>query len=224
MTIISVPSSITLRQATQWELVTKTTTPGPGLDGRQQYITRENRTWRCSYIVLDAWGKRAGWGAYLAFLDQLNGAGNTFTIPVPNPNAAITTSAEPLFYFDGGNMGFVTGTDNAIVMDGNSDITTSALAPAGATIINADDFDAEAMQMGAHFSYGDFLYRVWDSSSTQIKFNPPLRAAIPTGATLKADSPTIRVRLASDDAASSAHQFGQIGGPYVLNVIEAFER
>ena len=224
MTVISVPSQITLKQATQWELVTTTTSPGAGLDGRQQYITRENRTWRCSYLVYDAWGKRASWGAYLAFLDQLKGAANTFTVPVPNVNAVITTDAEPLFYFDGGNMGFVTGTDNAVVIDGNSDITTSALAPAGATIISTTDFDAEMMPMGGHFSHNDFLYRVWDADGTQIKFNPPLRAAISSGATLKVNAPTIRVRLASDDAASSAHQFNQIGGAYTLSVVEAFQR
>ena len=224
MTVISVPDTIRLRQVGQWELVTATTTPGPGLDGRQQYIFRENRTWRCGYKVFDAWGKRASWGAYLAFLDQLRGPANVFDIEVPNVNAIITGAGEPLFVFEGPNMVFESGTNNAVVLDSDPNPVTTVAAPEGATIIQLGGVDGSVLGPGAHFAYLNFLYRVAANNDGEVAFNPPLRTAIPSGTMLQVRKPFIRVRLADDAAAAAAHQFSQIGGAYTLNVVEAFER
>ena len=224
MTTITVPSSIKLKQVSQWALTTTTTSGGMGLDGRTQRIYRENRTWACTYIVLDAWGKRAGWGAYMAFLDQLKGAANTFTVGVPNINQILPTSAENLFLFDGNNMAFDTGTNNAIVFDGGPNPETSADAAAAASIIQTTDADGQLLEVGGHFSHNDFLYRIFNNDDGAISFNPPLRAAIASGQTLQVLNPKIRVRLSDDSAAASAHQFSQWGAPYTLTLIEAFER
>lgn len=224
MTTVTVPSSIQLRQLGQWELKTTTTSGGMGLDGRTQRIRRENRTWMCSYQVLDAWGARAGWGAYMAFLDQLQGAANTFNVIVPNINTFIPTAAENLFLFDGDNMGFEPGEDNAVVFDGDPNATTSSSAAAGDKIVQTTAEDGEAIEVGAFFSHNDFLYRVHDNTSGALSFNPPLRANIASGQTLQVLTPTIRVRLPDDSAASQAHQFSAWGEPYILTIEEAFER
>jgi hypothetical protein len=225
MTTVTVPSSITLRQLGQWELKTTTTSGSMGLDGRTQRISRENRTWMCSYQVLDAWGARAGWGAYMAFLDQLQGAANTFNVTVPNINQLLPTATENLFFFDGnGNMGFQSGTDNAVVFDGDPNPETSADAAAGAKIVQTTDTDGKAIEIGCHFSHNDFLYRVHANNDGALSFNPPLRTAIASGQTLQVLTPAIRVRLPDDSAASQAHQFSAWGEPYILTLVEAFER
>jgi len=215
MTTITVPSSVKLQQLGQWELKTTTTNGGMGLDGRTQRIRRENRTWMCSYQVLDAWGARAGWGAYMAFLDQLQGAANTFNVTVPNINQLLPTAAENLFFFDGnGNMGFQPGTNNAVVFDSDPNPETSADAAAGAKIVQTTDTDGEAIE----------IYRVHANNDGALSFNPPLRTAIASGQTLQVLTPTIRVRLPDDSAASQAHQFSTWGEPYILTLAEAFER
>jgi hypothetical protein len=225
MTTVTVPSSIKLKQLGQWELKTTTTSGQMGLDGRKQRISRENRTWVCSYQVLDAWGYRAGWGAYLAFLDELHGAANTFNVSVPNINQLLPTAAENLFLFDGsGNMGFQTGTNNAIVFDSDPNPEVSADAAAGAKIIQTTDTDGEVIEVSCYFSHNDFLYRVSANNSGALSFNPPLRTAIATGQTLQVLDPKIRVRLPDDNAAAAAHQFNAWGAPYILTLEEAFER
>jgi len=215
MSVINVPKSIRLSQRTNWRLVTTSTSSGRGLDGRQQIITRENRYWACEYLVLDAWGKGTSWGEYMAFLDQLNGMGGMFRVPVPNINAAIPQGAGDLFLFDDATMGFETSTNNAAVYDGNPNIEVSATAPAGATQVSTTDLDAFMAVPGTHFSHKDFLYRVVYADAGIIKFNPPLRSQIESGQLLNVAAPRCMVRLSSDEAGMSAHEFSQIGGPYV---------
>lgn len=230
MTTITVPSSINLKQASQWSLATTTISGGLGLDGRTQRIRRENRTWACTYIVLDAWGGEAGQGAYMAFLDEINGAANTFTVEVPQPGQIVSTSSTSstlqgnMFLFEGNNMLFDTGTNNAIFLDGDPNPGTSAFAAAAASIIQTSGADGLVLRVGDHFSHNDFLYRISANDGGTISFNPPLRAAIASGQTLEVLNPKIRVRLSDDSAAATAHQFSQWGAPYTMTLIEAFER
>lgn len=223
MTVISIPDSIALRQRTNWRLVTNSPTSGRGLDGRRQIITRENRYWTCQYLVLDAWGRGASWGEYLAFLDELGGMGNTFDIPVRNINGSSNGSGD-LFLFNATKMAFEIGTNNAVVTDSNPRPTLTNAAPVGATILTMNGADALALKVGSQFTYNNSLYRLASNNDGVCKINPPLRDAIPAGHRLNIDDMVVRVRLESDSAVQQAYEFSQIGAPYVLTVEEVFQR
>ncbi|MCB5199018.1 hypothetical protein LGQ03_07180 [Loktanella sp. TSTF-M6] len=227
MVNVSVPSGLRLAAQTQWRLVTNTTTSGRGLDGRQQFVSNESRYWAATYAVSKAWQRRATWGAFLAFLDALDGPSNTFTIALNDPNSPVpegSTDGAVHFVFEGGQAVYDTTSGDAIILDPNPNPTVATSAPEGATIIQGAGVDTDLLIPGAVFSHNDFMYRVQFVNSGAIKFSPPLRATIAAGQRLDVRDPTIRVRLADDKAAERAHQFGQKGGVFLLDVVEAFDR
>jgi len=219
MALISPPAGLRLRAAGHWRLATSTGTPGRGLDGRQQFLRRENRIWVNDYLVLDCW-TRAGLGRYLAFLDQLHGPANSFLLPVCN--RALAAPGEVLFVTEGGE--FATESGDFLTVGAVRDVAVTAAATAGAAVVTVSALDAYLMEPGVVFSHAGWLHRVASRSGGTIRFNPPLRAGIAEAAVLSLDAPQIRVRLADDAAAEEAHAVGEIGGPHVLRVEEAFER
>lgn len=222
MTLITPPAGLRLRELGRWALRTNTPTSGVWLDGRQQFIRRESRTWRNSYQVLGAWFN-GNQGAYEAFLDDLHGPANTFNLPVRN--LWIGSASEVLFVTLDGEFEFEPSADNILVLDGTIAPVVAVTAPVSATALTlVSGADAAAVQPGFMFSVNSFLYRVASKSGNVIRFNPPLRAAVNSGTGLQMQAPTIRVRLESDAAAQSAYEFSQIGAPHVLNVVEAFDR
>jgi hypothetical protein len=222
MTLITPPSGLRLRQLKRWAFDLSTPTSGRGLDGRQQFIRRESRTWRNSYQVLGAWFD-GNQGAYEAFIDDLHGPANTFNLPVRNQ--FIGSASEVLFVTLDGEFEFETGANNILVLDGTTAPIVDVTAPVSASVITlVTGADAAALFPGWVFSVNSFLYRVAANDAGVIRFNPPLREAIPAGTVLEVQNPTILVRLESDSAAMAAYEFSQIGAPHVLNVIEAFDR
>jgi hypothetical protein len=189
------------------------------LDGRQQRVYRETRTWRNSYQVLGAWFDR-NQELYEVFLDQLKGPVNTFNLPIKNRGPE--TTGETLFVTQSGS--FWTEGGDFVVLDGDPNPVVTTTAPARATQITLDGIDGLVLQPGTFFSANDFAYRVATNTDGTITFNPPLREAIAADAVLEVKDPKIRVQLDGDAAADAAHQFSQIGAPQVLNVIEAFDR
>jgi len=224
MAAIAVPGSLTLRQMENWRLVTETRSPGRGLDGWQQFITTENRSWACTYRVDDAWEWGGSSGAYMAFLDQLRGPAGTFSIPVPNFNRGGYGLTGPLFVFNASNMAFEDGQPNALVLNGDADLLVAVAAPAGAQIIQTQGGGAAVLQPGSFFSWADYLYRVQSVSGAAVTFNPPLRSPVSIGTKLSVNTPKIRVRLPDDEAAAAAHKFSAFQGDYMLTVVEAFQR
>lgn len=221
MPVITPPPGFALQPLGRWELRTNTISSGLGLDGRQQYIRRENRTWRNRYQVLGAWFD-SGQEKYDAFLDQLHGAANTFDLPVPN--RWIGSESVPLFVTVDGDFEFDDSGTSMLVLDGSIAPVVAVDAPVRATVLTLSGPDGEAMGIGWVFSVNSFLYRVATNTAGVITFNPPLRAAVTASTVLQVQQPKIRVRLDGDGAAAAAHSFSQMGAPQILNVVEAFER
>ncbi|WP_158966261.1 hypothetical protein [Chachezhania sediminis] len=237
MSVIPLPSPLVYRPVEHWRLRTLTATPGPGLGGRQQFIFRETRVWRGVYQVVYAWGSSATEGAYLAFLDEVRGAANTFSLPVPN-GLTLTSLTERtaflrglgvseaeiaaghLFYDDG--TGFSDGTGFALPEA--EDPVIAADAPVGARIVQLSGTLGAVLSVGAGFSINAFYYRVSANDGGTVTFNPPLRAAVTAGDPVNVNAPKIRVRFVDDAAAESAHAFASYGAPFYLDVIEAFDR
>lgn len=222
MPVIPLPDGIEFRAVDVWSLGTMTPTPGGGLDRtRQQWLRRENRVWINSYQVRGAW-RGAARGAFFAFLDQLAGPANTFTLPVRQLMAVPTGAGSTLFLFDGPDMLFDDGTDNALVLEGDNPFVAAA-APAGATLIQTTDTIDALFRPGVYFSIDGFLYRAAGAAGGAVTFNPPLRQAVAEDDEIAVVAPEIRVRLADDSAAAAAH-VAPPGEPYYLALTEAFER
>lgn len=224
MALITLPGGMRFAQRTHWRLQTRTPSSGMGLDGRQQFLTREARSWSCSYQVEGGWDASAdgAWGGWLAFLDDLRGPLNSFLLPVPNARTPYAAPGEVVFVTDW-NGGFLYENGSGFVV-GEGDPVAAADAPAGATILQLTGMSGDFLRRDAMFSISGWLHRVAENTDGTVRFNPPLRAPVTAGTTVKVGAPRVRVRLPSDEAAESAHAFSQLRGLYTLDVVEAFER
>ena len=221
MVLVATPADISILEVEPWRLRTMTPTAGPGLDGRQQWIHRENRAWMCVYKARGAWGTKHD--DFLAFLDELRGPSGTFRLPVLNTNVPDIGVSSVFFLMDD-------AAENFLVSDGGSDFlvwlgsdpTLAIAAPVGARIVQL--VGGEALRPGLKFSYNDFLYRITAVDGESVTINPPLREAIAMGEPVALKAPYIRVRLVDDEAAENAYKFDVQGGKFTLRIMEAFER
>lgn len=225
MPLITIPSGVSVRPVQHLRLRTRTASPGPGLDGRRQWLSRESRVWVGAWQVLGGWTPGAtAWGGWLAFLDDVRGPLNTFVLPVPRyGRTPFAAAGETLFVTDGSG-GFLHDDVSGFVMGaGNPTVTTNT--PAGATVLAMTGLTGEVLRVDAGFSIDSFYYRVAaNSPAGTIRINPPLRAAVTAGAAIEVGAPTIRVRFSDDAAAARAHAFDAVGGAYTIEAEEAFER
>lgn len=234
MALIDVPSGLALYALNNWRLRTMTPTPGPGLDGRQQWMFRENRVWMNKYSVERAWDDQNE-GAYLAFLDDLKGAVNSFLLPIYNRTPNYLDAAElwremgyteaqiaegRTYYDDGSRFSDRSG----FALPDGADPIFGADAPVGATLVTLLGAVGELLWIGAGFSVDGFYYRVAANTAGAVRINPPLRQAITAGTVALVGVPQIRVKLENDEAVKAAHDISRLSAPYSLSVIEAFDR
>lgn len=231
MALIDVPAGLQFYCTGNWRLTTTTPTPGVSLNGRRQMFYAENRVWAAKYAVERAWDDRNE-GEYLAFLDDLFGPANRFTLPIYNRTpssldldwlwreigiseadiaAGHTHFSDETGFSDGSGFALPDGADPVFGAD----------AAVGATTVTLTGLVAEILWVGAGFSVNGFYYRVAENTAGVMRINPPLRAAITAGTVAKVGVPEIQVQFVDDEAAKAAHEFSQIGGPYTLSVIEA---
>lgn len=234
MALITRPANVIFQEAGRWRLSTTTPATGRALNGRRQTFYAESRVWMNTYLVDKAWFDENE-GEYLAFLDDLFGPANRFTLPIYNrtPSSLDLTwlwreigiseadiAAGHTHFSD--ETGFSDGSGFALP-DG-ADPVFGADAAVGATTVTLTGLVAEILWVGAGFSVNGFYYRVAENTAGVMRINPPLRAAITAGTVAKVGVPQIQVQFVDDEAAKAAHEFSAIGGPYTLSVLEAFER
>jgi hypothetical protein len=222
MALIALPDALRLNEIDPWRLQTQTAGPGMGLNSVRQFIARENRVWAGRYQVRGAWD--SAHGAFYAFLDQLRGPLNSFVVPVTNFAALRGPVGGFVFLTDGGDFVMTDGGAEFVVLDDDPDPVVATSAVVGAMQIALSGIDGLFLVPGAFFSHGDWLYRVAANVDGLATFNPPLRAPIASGQRLNVLAPTIRVRMASDEAAAQAHQPSRRRGPFTFSVTEAFDR
>ena len=235
MALPSIPAGITVREMAHWRLRASTFTPGRALDGRQQYISVENRTWEVEYGVIGAWDNLMG--QWIAFLDEVGGPRRSFLVPVRNDltltydgdlaafqalaGATPTQIAEGFLRFSDGTA-FSDGTGFALPSP--ADPTVQADTPAGASRITLGGFFGTNLAVGAYFAIDNFLHRVQSNSAGDILFNPPLRADATAGTTAVVSGPMARVRFPDDAAWRQAIEIRRYYGPYRMTLVEAFDR
>ena len=210
-------------------------TSGRALDGRQQYVNVENRTWEVQYGVIGAWDHLMG--QWIAFLDQLGGPRGSFLVPVSN---AITTTygGDPAAFWTSAGIsaaeisdGFIRWSDGTTFSDGTGwalpdygDPVVSFPAPAGSSVIRLHGYLGRNLAVGAYFAINNFLYRVQSNADGDIRFNPPLREAVLVGDVAVVNAPKARVRFGSDEDYRGAIEIRRYYGPYRMSLVEAFDR
>lgn len=235
MALPSIPAGITVREMAHWRLRASTFTPGRALDGRQQYVGVENRTWEAEYGVIGAWDHLMG--QWLAFLDEVGGPRRSFLVPVRNDLTLTYDGDLAAFQALAGatptqiSEGFIRFSDGTTFSDGTgfalpspADPTVQSDAPAGASRILLGGFFGTNLAVGAYFAIDNFLYRVQSNSAGDILFNPPLRADAPAGTTAVVSGPMARVRFPDDAAWQQAIEIRRYYGPYRMALVEAFDR
>lgn len=197
-------------------------TSGPGLDGRQQWITREARVWRAQALVTVE-RTAASLGAYRAFLAKCRGPAGHFNIDVCNSLAPTVTIGEPAAIFDdAGDMYFNDAGTQAFFGDANP--TADGAATAGATQITVSGIEGEVLNPGAYFSISDYLYIVEENAAGTLTFSPPLRQDHPDGQTVLVHNTRCRMRFESVEAARAASSASRGWHAYSWSLVEAFER
>lgn len=234
MAVLDWPSDIELFQVGGWVLDAKSTTAGRGLDGVRQIINKESRYWKSQFQVADIWGLEDA-PKFHAFMDQCKGASGAFRIPVYNEWTFQYTGDLRAFYLSVGMTadeiaaGAIFYDDGASFDDGSgfappdyAEPITTAAAAAGDTYLSVTGFIGEYAKVGSLFSVNDFLYRIYENTVGNIKFNPPLREAISSGTTVNISKPNVQVRFESDEDAE-VFASAQWGLP-MFNVVEVFQR
>ena len=216
-------------------LVGKTSSAGPGLDGRSQVLVSENRIWRARLDLTAENGP--GILKFRQMAAKLNGrAGrirmcvNNFFTPRYNGNLQ---EFYDLLGISPGDVaaGFMPFSDSSTFSDGTGFALPSPSEPRvsgsyqmGKTQIAVSGVYGEMLQPGAYFSINDFLYIVEENSAGLLTFSPPLREAIAIGDTVNVSAPKIQVRLSSDSGFRPEVENFRRVKPMSLDLEEAFER
>lgn len=234
MTVADWPENIWKPFSWSWNLEAVTATQGPGFNGRSTVFFTENRRWVGSVSLGQIW--REAIPRHRAFINSLGGRSQVIRIPVCNygfevgrgslqefqgrighSNSEISSGSVP--YSDGTT--FQDGSGFALMSNGP--IVAKQARPAGAVDIQLQGDLASFMSPGAFFSINDFLYEVSEVTPAGVKFHPPLREAVSSGAQVDYADPKILVRLSSDDGGRIT-QTNKIAAPITVNFEEVFQR
>lgn len=234
--IIDWPDQLDRLTGYSWFLEGTSTSPGKGLDGREQVIWRENRVWSGDLNFATQQG--APVALWHSIFDRAKGRSTRLRFNVRNDLTLTSSAGDADFwaqigmpaddvtrgfiqYSDGTN--FSDGTGFALPSSGNPIARRSA--PAGSSVIRLDGFIGMALIPGAYFSVNDFLYRVAENlGGGAISFNPPLRQSISRGDVVEVNNPRIQVRLASDGEGRRPFGLLNISEGMSVSVTEAFTR
>lgn len=232
--MIDWPTDLVTFATESWFLQGAAVSGGRGLDGREQVVFRENRYWSASLSMNPLWKDKIP--PFLAKIDEIKGRSQVFRLPVCNIYAPKYGTPDSEFYAQLGytpsqiSQGFLTHSDGTPFSDGtgydlppNAAATASAGASAGGTSIASGGI-ASIFPPGTYFSINDFLYRVSSVSGGLVHFNPPLREDVLAGATIESNSPTIQVRMASDNDARLFVDYHRWSRGPSMNVVEVFDR
>lgn len=232
--IIDLPDSLKLSNQNFW-LFGESSSTGRGLNGREQMMFTENRTWSGRLDFSPAQADRIlthrGVGTFL------NGRLNLLRVKVCNIGALRYLGSDVDFYNSIGvsdaaiAAGSLPHSDGARYSDGSGYALPDTGEPVvvgshttGATSIRLDGFLGRHIRLYTRFSINDFLYEVMGNVDGQVTFTPPLREAVADGTVAKVSYPTVLVRLEEDRGWKPFTQYGRLNSAMTVNVVEAFDR
>jgi hypothetical protein len=216
--------------------VAQTRTSAPGLDGRQQFVTTENRVWRGSVSVAAFDVDQLG--AWLGFAADLGGRGGVFALPVPDPlridpvddggPGFLLSAGYTQAQIDAGQVAFSGGElfagGEGFALAAFADPVAGQLADIGAAALQLSGILAQMVRVGSVFSINGYLHRVTAADGGALRFAPPLRAAVAAGAVVNMIAPQIFVRLVDDAGAPQSLDLGGYMAGFDLQLVEVFAR
>lgn len=233
--VIDIDSRLLRRTHENFWIDSDDTSTGRGLDGREQVLFTENRTWtgRLDFVRM----RPAALSEAVLVGDRLRGRANVLRVTLRNHRTLRYLGDEVAFYeavglsADDIARGHILFSDDASFDDGagfalpdHDEPTVVADAVAGASTIQMDGYLGRNIAVTAFFSIDDFLYRVASNDDGALAFNPPLRQAVQAGAKVDVSYPKIRVRLQDKRDWRPFCEYFRNGQPMTVNVVEAFDR
>ncbi|WP_304615836.1 hypothetical protein [Paracoccus sp. (in: a-proteobacteria)] len=196
---------------------------GRGLSGSEQIINSGTAVWRFRFdLAIEPNPERLK--RFEALVSRMRGRFNTAAIPLYDA-FAYDNSVSPLqepwsdgtYHTDG--TGWTTG-------QGVHPMVTAASAAAGASQITVTltQPTRPGFRIGDLFSHNGFVYRVVGVAGGVTQIEPPLRAAIPSGATLQTAPVMVHARFATDGEGERARGILSYGEPVSLTFEESFDR
>ncbi|MDI3335861.1 hypothetical protein QKW60_05550 [Defluviimonas aestuarii] len=235
MTVVAWPTEIPVFESVDWRLSGFTQSPGRAMDGREQFVWRENRVWRATITLPALRGSKVS--TLRAAVDQMRGRFVRISIPVCNRYTTRYRGDPVAFYASVGitaqqiSAGYLRYSDGTTFSDGAGfalpdyqEPVAMYAASAGASRIKLHGYLGRHLSVGAYFTINNFLYRVQSNDDGDIRFNPPLREAVLAGASVDVSNPTTHVRLESDDEFRVAENHNRITSQVTFDVVEAFDR
>jgi hypothetical protein len=207
----------------------------PGIDGREQVLYTENRTWRGSIVFPPMFGKD------LALLrsvpTQMRGRAGVFRIPLLNLASPFFAGDDVAFWNSVGvpqeaiDRGSITYSDGSTFSDGSGfalpdgadDVLLNDLS-AGSVNFKLNSYVGRNLAVGDRFSILARLYEVEANDDGEIRFSPPVRADAPAGTVVRVSEPHVDLRLISNDDWNVFVNLGVYSEPMTVNVVEAFDR
>ncbi|QRF66385.1 hypothetical protein [Ponticoccus alexandrii] len=216
MIILDFPASVPIRHAPLWLSVA--TAGMRGLDGERQVLFTENRYWIGDVTLPPLTRVQAM--ACLALSDELRGRARVLRLHLPNPGANPDVGMGPVTFSDGARF------DDGALFAGLSDADPVVVedAAAGASFVRLDNWRGRSLMVGAWFSAGGFLYRVSRNDDGWLRFNPPLRAPLASGETVRVRAPYVLVRLTDDTQFRNRLQYGLYTEEITFQVEEVLKR
>ena len=202
MAVITLPSKVYFTQVDKFQLLRSSVTLRSKYTGKRQVVTFPFAVWVFEATLIPMDGADAA--EWRSFLVELEGAKNTFRLPVPGHISPLTGYAGPQ------------GTTSAVAASRAKSITTSGWTPNAALLTRGDYFtinDELKICTGPVSANG--------AGQATISFEPGLRKALTAGVVVQVYNPFILLSAQREDVAEWRLEH-PVEHTMKLSAIEAF--
>ena len=216
------PCEVLRARNASFNLNERTLGTSPSVSGHTQVVSSGPPIWSATLGEIDIRTKEQRL-TFKALGALLQGRLNTIRVPMcmGDQPTAFGYPAESLPFSDDAPFD-----DDSTFYHSAMSVEANGASAAGAVSVSVVAYLIGAIQAGQHFSVDERLYRIVGVTNNgggnyDLSIWPPLRVAIPDGEFLEFDSPTCRMRLASDQEMSLELKGRRFGNPTV-SFIEDF--
>lgn len=224
MAVIEWPSEHFRMTLTSYHIDWTSRGAGIGLSGHEQIISSGTGRWRLTFALAvepDVMRLRR----FEALVSEMRGRFNSALIPLFDAYA-YDNSVSPVQIPHSDGTWHTDGT-GAMAGDGVQPMVTDSAAAAGASelTVGLTNPTRPSFRVGDLFTVNGFLYRVVRrNAGGWVRFEPPLREAIPDGTPLETSPIRVRVKFATDGEGERARGLLSYGEAVTITFVEDFDR
>lgn len=224
MAVIEWPSEHFRMTLTSYHIDWTSRSAGVGLSGHEQIINSGTGRWRLTFALAiepDVMRLRR----FEALVSEMRGRFNSALIPLFDAYA-YDNSVSPTQIPHSDGTWHTDGT-GAMAGDGVQPMVTVGAAAAGASelTVGLTNPTLPSFRVGDLFTVNGFLYRVVRrNAGGWVRFEPPLREAIPNGTTLETSPIRVRTKFATDGEGERARGLLSYGEAVTITFVEDFDR